>query len=69
MNAGNLAPTSKVAATGVAGAAVLVAQYILGLFGVELPQDVALAATALVMFLAGYIKTERKAPGKHEAGK
>lgn len=61
-----LAPTSKVTATGVAGAAVLVAQYVLGLFGVELPQDVALALLALVMFGAGYIKTERR-PGKYEA--
>lgn len=61
------APTSKVTATGVAGAVVLVAQYVLSLAGVELPEDVALAVLALVMFLAGYIKTERKAPGKHEA--
>lgn len=66
MTAGNLAPTSKVAATGVAGAAVLVLQYVLELAGLDLPEDVALAAMALVMFLAGYVKTERKA-GKHEA--
>lgn len=66
MNAGNLAPTSKVAATGVAGAAVLVVQYVLELCGLDLPEDVALAAMALVMFLAGYVKTERQA-GKHEA--
>lgn len=60
------APTSKVAATGVAGAAYLVAQYLLGLIGLDLPQDVAVAAGVLVMFLAGWVKTERR-PGKHEA--
>lgn len=60
-------PSSKVTATGVAGAVVLVAQYALGLAGVELPEDVALAFLALVMFLAGYVKAEKRPDGKHEA--
>ena len=58
-------PTPKVAATGAAGAAVLVAQYVLGLFGLELPEDVALAVLFLAMTAAGYMKKERT-PGRRE---
>lgn len=58
-------PTAKVTATGAAGAAVLVAQYTLGLFGLELPEDVALAALFLIMTAAGYLKSERT-PGRRE---
>lgn len=65
MSAAKYAPTSKVAATGVAGAAVLVAQYVLGLFGIELPEDVALAVLFLAMWAAGYLKAERT-PGRRE---
>ncbi len=53
-------PTSKVAAAGVGGAAALVLTYLLGLFGLDLPAEVASALTTLVAFGAAYVKAERR---------
>lgn len=67
---GNLAPTSKMAATGTAGAAALVLVWTLGQFGVDMPAEVAAGVAVLVSWLAGYIKTERRGrpvKGRHSA--
>lgn len=61
------APTSKVTATGTAGAAALVLIWILGSVGVEMPAEVAAAATALIATAAGYLKREYRGTGKHSA--
>jgi len=51
-------PDRKVAAAGVAGAATVLIVFILGQFGVEIPESVGAAITALLAFLAGYFKRE-----------
>lgn len=69
---GNLAPTSKMTATGTAGAASLVLIWILGQFGVDMPAEVAAGFAVLLAWAAGYIKTERaaaKPKGRYRAGK
>lgn len=63
----NLAPTSKVTATGAAGAGALVLIWILGSFGVDVPPEVASALTVLIGTGAGYLKRERTGNGKHRA--
>lgn len=48
-------PTSpKVAAGGITGAAALVIVYVAGLFGLDVPAEVAIAAVTVVSFVAGY---------------
>jgi len=59
-------PTPKVVAGGAAGAAVVVIVYVAGLFGLEVPVEVATAAVVLVSFAAGYIVPDRSA-GRHAA--
>lgn len=66
---GNLAPTSKVTATGTAGAAALVLIWTLGQFGIQMPAEVAAAFAVLLATAAGYLKTERSGKGRHLAGK
>lgn len=52
-------PTTKVAAAGVGGSLTVLVIYVLGLFGVDLPPEVASALSALISFGAGYIVKER----------
>lgn len=49
-------PHPKVAAGGVAGAAVTVVIYVLSLVGVTMPGEVAAAVTTLATFGAAYVK-------------
>lgn len=48
-------PTQKVAAAGISGAATIMLVYVLGLFGLEIPPEVAAALTALLAFAGGYL--------------
>lgn len=53
-------PTQKVAAAGIGGSLSVVVVYVVGLFGLDLPPEVASAITALVSFAAGYLVRETK---------
>ena len=78
MSAPSLAPTDKVAASTTTGALGVLLAWILELVGLDVPPAVQVAAIALLMAAAGYIKTERgalaallakrRAPGEHSAG-
>lgn len=48
----------KVQAAGVAGALSILLVYILGLFGLGVPAEVASSLTAIIAWAAGYIKSE-----------
>jgi len=50
----NLNP--KTTAAGMAGAVTLVIVFVLGQLGVEIPADVAAAATTIIAFAAAYLK-------------
>lgn len=60
------APTPKVVAGGAAGAAVVVIVWAAGLFGLDVPVEVAGSIVVLVSFAAGYIVPDRST-GKHTA--
>lgn len=63
-------PSSKVTASAVSGAAVVVAVYLASLFGVDLPEPVAAGAVLLIATLFGYFVPERRGfeyEGEHEA--
>lgn len=53
------APTAKVAAGGVAGAATLLIVFIAGQFGLDVPPEAASALTVLIGVAAAYIKKEK----------
>jgi hypothetical protein len=57
----SLAPTSKVIAGGTAGAATVLLLWLVSLFGLQVPPEVAAAVTALLAAGAAYLKTERRA--------
>lgn len=57
----------KVAAGGAAGAVVTIAVWAVGLAGVQVPAEVASAATVLVTFAAGYLVPADRGAGKHVA--
>ena len=50
----NLNP--KIASAGAAGALTVVLVWVLSLFGVEIPSEVAAAVTIIIAFAAGYIR-------------
>lgn len=54
-----MAPTSKMAAVGVAGAGAVVLVWVAGLLGIDMPAEVAAALAVLLNFGAGYFKSER----------
>lgn len=54
----NLKPTNKVTAVGISGALTVLLVYVLGLYGVNLPPEVASALTILVSFAGGYLIKE-----------
>lgn len=56
--AGELTPTPKIAAASWAGAASILLVWILGMFGVEMPDVVAAAVAALLAAGAGYLKSQ-----------
>lgn len=51
----NLNP--KTQAAGISGAIMVVILFVLGQFGINVPADVAAAATTIVAFAAAYIKS------------
>lgn len=63
----NLAPTSKVTAAGTSGAAAVVLVWLAGVFGLDMPAEVAAGFAVLLATAAGYIKTERSGKGRHSA--
>jgi hypothetical protein len=54
------APTNKVAAAGVGGSLSIVLVWVTGMFGIEVPPEVASAVTTLVAFFAGYLVKEKR---------
>lgn len=60
-------PTPKVAVAGVSGAVTLIVVWVVGMFGVDVPAEVAAAATVIVSFLGGYLTRDSSSPGKHTA--
>lgn len=58
-------PTPKVAAAGITGAAALIIVWVAGLFGLEVPAEVAAAFTVILAFVGGYLKADRSSPGRH----
>lgn len=53
-----MTPKPKVVAGGAAGAVTIMVVWIAGMFGLEVPPEVASAFTVLVSFVAGYVKSE-----------
>lgn len=51
----DLVPTPKVAAAGIAGSVTILVVYVAGLFGLDVPPEVASAFTAILSFAAGYV--------------
>lgn len=47
-------PTRKIQAVGIAGSITTILVFALGQFGVELPVEVAVALTSVIIFAAGY---------------
>jgi putative flippase GtrA len=54
-----MAPTTKVAAGGVAGALTVLAVWILGLLHVPVPPEVASAITVIISFVTSYFVKQR----------
>jgi hypothetical protein len=54
----SLAPRPKVVAGGAAGAFTVVLVWVAGMYGLDVPAEVASAFTVLVSFAAGYVKPE-----------
>lgn len=50
-------PEAKVVAGGAAGAATIILVYVAGLFGLDVPPEVASAVTVLFSFGAAYFKS------------
>ena len=65
--ASNATPTPKVAAAGVSGAVAIILVWIAGLFGLEVPAEVAAAVAAILAFAGGYLTRDASSPGRHEA--
>jgi hypothetical protein len=70
-----MVPTDKLTAAGVAAAAVAVLAWVLESLGVTMPPAVQTAVAVCLVWLAGYVKTERgtlaaalasRRQGKHE---
>jgi CBS-domain-containing membrane protein len=59
INQPSLAPTTKVAAGGVAGAVAVLVVWILGLLHVAVPPEVASALTVVISFVTSYFVRQR----------
>lgn len=66
MNQDTAKPTAKVATGGAAGALTVLLVFAAGWAGVEVPAEVAAAATVLISFVAGYFKRDGDG-GRHAA--
>ena len=56
--AGELTPQPKVAAGGVAGAVAVVLIWVAGLFGLDVPAEVAGSVVVVLMFATSYLKRD-----------
>jgi hypothetical protein len=54
------APTNKVAAAGIGGSVSVVLVWLAGMFGIEVPPEVAAAATTIISFFSGYLVREKR---------
>jgi hypothetical protein len=54
------APTNKVAAAGIGGSVAVVLVWLAGMFGIEVPPEVAAAVTTLISFFSGYLVKEKR---------
>ena len=59
INQPSMAPTTKVAAGGVAGALTVLVVWILGLLHVAVPPEVASALTVIISFITSYFVKQR----------
>ena len=59
INQPSIAPTTKVAAGGVAGAIAVLVVWILGLLHVTVPPEVASALTVIMSFITSYLVKQR----------
>ena len=60
-------PTPKMAAAGITGAVAIVLVWLAGLFGLEVPPEVAAAVAAILAFGAGYFKRDATSPDNRTA--
>lgn len=54
----SLKPRPKVAAAGIAGALTTLVLWVLALYGLSVPPEVAAAIAAVLSFAAGWLKSE-----------
>jgi hypothetical protein len=59
INQPSIAPTTKVAAGGIAGALTVLVVWILGLLHVTVPPEVASALTVMITFISSYLVKQR----------
>jgi putative flippase GtrA len=59
INQPSIAPTTKVAAGGVAGALTVLVVWVLGLLHVPVPPEVASALTVIISFVTSYLVRQR----------
>jgi hypothetical protein len=52
-------PTNKILAAGIGGAVSVVLAWLLGVFGVDVPAEVAAAMTTIIAFAFGYMTKEK----------
>jgi hypothetical protein len=57
-------PTPKITAVGAAGALATLLTFVVQAFGVEVPGELVVPITAVLTFLAGYLRPDT---GKHAA--
>lgn len=55
-------PTRKITATGLGGALSIIAVWVAGLFGLDMPVEVAAAVTVVLSTGAGYLTRDPLAP-------
>ena len=55
----SLAPTTKVTTSAVTGAAIVILVWVAGMFGLDVPPEVAAAAAVVLSFGAAYVVKEK----------
>lgn len=51
-------PTDKITAAGAAGALTTIVVWVAGLAGLDVPPEIAAALTTVLVFFAGYLRSE-----------
>lgn len=57
MTKSNSIPSAKIASAGIGGALSVILVWVLGLFGVDMPAEVAASMSAAIAFAFGYLKS------------